>query len=98
MIYVVATLHIHGDKRAQFLAGARAAIAETVKEKGCVSYDLHQSISNADRYVFVERWETREALAAHFKTPHLQEWRKVGADCVIDRAIEIAHADKIEKL
>ena len=98
MIYVVATVNIHVGKRAAFLAGARAVIAATVKEAGCVSYDLHESITHPQRFVFVERWETREALGAHCKAPHLGDWRKVGAEAVIDRVVEIVHADKIETL
>ena len=98
MIYVVATLKIRAETREKFLAGARAVIAGTVKETGCVSYELHQSILDPERYVFVERWEERSNLDAHFHAPHFKVWRAVGADCIIDRKIEIIHADKIEKL
>ncbi len=98
MIYVVATLKAKPGKRDALIAGAKPCIAETRKEKGCVSYELFQSTSDPDTFNFVERWETREHLTAHFDTPHLKAWRAVGAECVASRAVEIIHADKVEKL
>ena len=98
MIYVIATLHIHPEKRADFLEDARTVIAHTVKEEGCISYDLTSSITEPNEFVFVERWTTREALAAHFETPHLQDWRRVSDDYLADRKVEIVHADRVEEL
>ena len=98
MIYVIATLHIHPEKRASFLEDARSVIAHTVKEEGCLSYDLTSSITEPNEFVFVERWASREALASHFDTPHLGEWRRVSADYLVDRKVEVIHPDKVEVL
>jgi quinol monooxygenase YgiN len=97
MIYVVATASVKADKREEFMAGARICIAETVKEAGCVLYDLHASVMDPTRFVFVEKWETREALTAHSKSDHLKAWRKVAGECsAAPTKIEIIHADKVE--
>lgn len=98
MIYVIATLHIHPEKRASFLEDARTVIAHTVKEDGCISYDLVSSITQPNEFVFVERWSSRDALAAHFETPHLQEWRRVSAEYLADRKIEVVHPERVEEL
>ena len=98
MIYVIATLHIHPEKRASFLEDARSVIAHTVKEGGCLSYDLYSSITEPNEFVFVERWASREALAAHFGTEHLQNWRRVSADYLTDRKVEVVHPEKVEEL
>ena len=98
MVYVIATLHIHPEKRADFLENARTVIAHTVKEEGCLSYDLASSITEPNEFVFVERWASREALAAHFDTPHLQEWRRVSADFLADRKVEVVHPARVEEL
>ena len=98
MIYVIATLHIHPEKRASFLEDARSVIAHTVKEEGCLSYDLTSSITEPNEFVFVERWASREALAAHFDTPHLGEWRRVSAEYLVDRKVEVVHPEKVEEL
>lgn len=98
MIVVIATLHIHPEKRASFLEDARSVIAHTIKEEGCISYDLTSSITEPNEFVFVERWASREALSAHFETPHLQEWRRVSADYLVDRKVEVVHPERVEVL
>ena len=98
MIYVVATITAKPGKRDALMDGAKPCIAATRKEKGCISYDLFESTSEAGTFNFVERWETREALAAHMETDHLKAWRKVGAECVASRAVEIIHAGQVEKM
>jgi len=96
MIYVVATLTLKPGSRPQLLEPARACIAETRKEKGCISYDLLGSITDDDTMVFVERWETREDLTAHSKQPHLAVWRDASAPHLVSRTIEVIHPDKVE--
>lgn len=97
MIYVVATLHIHPEKRADFLEDARTVIAQSIKEAGCISYDLTSSITEPNQFVFVERWASRDALQAHFGTPHFAEWRRVCDDYLVDRKLEIVHPERVEE-
>lgn len=40
-------------------------------EDGCVAYDLHRVDGDEDRFVLLEKWRSREALAAHESTPHM---------------------------
>lgn len=96
MIYVVATLTIKPGSMEALREPAAACIAETLKEKGCISYDLLQSTTNPDQIVFVERWETREDLTAHSKQPHLATWRAANAPHVLSRSLEIIHPEKVE--
>jgi quinol monooxygenase YgiN len=96
MIYVIATLTLKPGAREHILAPARACIAETRKEKGCISYDLLDSVADPETMVFVERWETREDLSAHSKQPHLTVWREASGPHLVSRVIEIVHSDKIE--
>ena len=79
MIYVVATTKVKPEGREAFIAGAKACIAETHKEKGCISYELHSSVNDPNTLVFVERWETRDDLTAHSRAPHLKAWRELSA-------------------
>lgn len=96
MIYVVATLTLKPGSKSQLLEPARACIAETRKEKGCMSYDLLASITDDDTMVFVERWETREDLTAHSKQPHIGAWRDASNPYLESRTIEIVHPEKVE--
>jgi quinol monooxygenase YgiN len=38
----------------------------TRREEGCIQYDLLEETNNPTDFTFVERWESREALDAHF--------------------------------
>lgn len=98
MIYVIATLTVHPEHKADFLENARTVIAATHKEKGCQSYDLFSSITEPNQFVFVERWDSREALSAHFDTPHLVEWRRLCEAYVVTRTIEIVAPQNVEVL
>ncbi|MFI6015445.1 putative quinol monooxygenase [Streptomyces sp. NPDC051243] len=42
-------------------------------EPGCLRYDMHQVSGEPDRFVLIERWASREALAVHDATPHMIE-------------------------
>ena len=46
MIYVIATNEVKPESRDAFIKGAKECIAETRKEKGCISYENHSSIND----------------------------------------------------
>jgi len=96
LIYVIATLLVRPGALEALRAPAAACIAETQKEEGCIAYELLENVSDPERLVFVEKWETREALSTHSKTPHLKAWRDASAPHVLSRAIEIVHPEKVE--
>ncbi len=57
-------------------------VGPTRKEQGALQYDLHRDVQEPRRFVFVERWESREALAAHAQSAHITAYRKAVADWV----------------
>jgi len=98
MIYVVATVAVRSEHRADFLENARTVIAATLKEPECQSYDLLSSITEPNCFVFVERWASREALSKHFETRHLKEWQRVSAPFVEKVTVEVISPEKVEVL
>lgn len=99
MLYVIATASVKPDRRDAFKQGAAACIAETRKEDGCLLYDLHESTTDPTRFVFVENWNSREALAAHARSAHLKEWRKIANECIAaPTRIEIIAPANVETL
>ena len=48
-----------------------ACVAPTRAEKGCINYDLHQSVDDKAVFILYENWESKEILDKHLKTPHL---------------------------
>lgn len=96
MIYVIATLRVKPGKLPQLLEAARLVMAATRKETGCIFYDLNQSVTDPDQLTFVERWESREALAGHFEAPHMVPWRATGVECLESRKVEIITPESVE--
>ncbi len=99
MIYVVATTKVKPESREAYIAGAKECIAATQEEKGCLSYDSHTSINDPDTFVVVERWETRDDLNAHGRSPHMKTWRALSAPLKeTPTVIEIISDGKVETL
>ena len=45
--------------------------AQTHAEQGCIRYAVHRGADDPARLVLIERWESREALDAHFTQPYV---------------------------
>jgi quinol monooxygenase YgiN len=97
VIYVIVEVRVKPGAIDQAIAAARLSVAETVKEAGCISYDMHQSVTDPQRLVLVERWESREALSRHFETPHFKAWRAAGPEFVAERKAELITPEKIDR-
>ncbi|KAB1141243.1 antibiotic biosynthesis monooxygenase [Streptomyces luteolifulvus] len=70
LVILITTLP--GRGREQIAAYER--LAPIVRaEPGCLQYDLHQVSGEPDRFVLIERWSSKETLAAHDATPHMIE-------------------------
>ena len=50
----------------------RSVIATTLKEDGCISYQLNRELDNPRRFVWTEEWESRELLNRHAAAPHIK--------------------------
>lgn len=58
------------DKRKKVIEIVKELVAFSLRDKGCIDYDLYGSMTNDDRLMIVETWETREDLKAHSETEH----------------------------
>jgi len=52
----------------------RTVIAATLAEPGCRAYSYAEDIAEPALFRVTELWDTREALSAHFATPHMKAW------------------------
>jgi quinol monooxygenase YgiN len=71
------TLIVHlqvkmGEEKAM-LDAAKPCIAATLKEKGCLAYELHQDLEDPTKFVFFERWKTVQALDDHLGAAHTKK-------------------------
>jgi quinol monooxygenase YgiN len=97
VIYVIATLTVKPEARAELIAAATACIAATRKEPGNIAYDLHESVTDPSKLVFVEQWETVEALVPHRGTDHMKTFGRVVVKCIVaPPLIEVITPAKVE--
>jgi quinol monooxygenase YgiN len=98
VIYVIATTQMKPESREAFIRGHKECTVETLKEKGCIAYEGHVSVGDPNKYVVVERWETREDLNAHGRAPHIKAWRDYSTPLrASPTVIEIISDGKVEK-
>ncbi len=97
MIYVVATLSVKPEMRSELIAAAKISIAATRKEPGNIAYDMHESVTDPTKVVFVEQWETAEALTPHGKSDHMRAFGRVAVNCMTaPPRIEIITPEKVD--
>src|SRR3979411_2512649 len=73
---------IKPETHAEFIAAATACIKETRKEPGNIAYDLHESVTDHSKMVFVEQWENAEALVPHRTAEHMKAFGRVVVKCL----------------
>jgi quinol monooxygenase YgiN len=97
VIYVVATLSVMPETRAEFIAAATACIKETRKEPGNIAYDLHESVTDHGKMVFVEQWQNAEALVPHRAAEHMKTFGRVAVKCFsAPPKIEVITPEKVD--
>ncbi|MBO0593417.1 antibiotic biosynthesis monooxygenase [Cellulophaga sp. E16_2] len=47
-------------------------VVQTLKEDGCIRYDLHQGIDDESTFVFYEIWKDQKALDFHNQTSYIK--------------------------
>jgi autoinducer 2-degrading protein len=71
LIYV----HVLPDQAEAFRAASLVNAAASLREPGCVRFDVVQEITDPTRFVLVEVYRGQEGAAAHKQTAHYQTWR-----------------------
>jgi quinol monooxygenase YgiN len=65
MLVVAGTMEIDPEQRAAFLAGREQAVMAVRTEPGCLDYVFSADAYDPALVRLFERWENKEALAAH---------------------------------
>lgn len=80
MILVAGTFRLPVD----ILPAAREAMARVIAasraEPGCLAYAYAEDVIEPGLFRVSEAWTSREALLAHFETPHMKEWLRERAE------------------
>ena len=94
MIIVAGTFRMPEENIEALLPVARATLAATRREAGCIVYSYAFDVEDRGLVRVYEEWETRAQLDAHLKQPHMGPWRaklaEIGAS---GRSIKMYEAD-----
>jgi quinol monooxygenase YgiN len=71
MLVVAAEISIEPDIVETVRDALLTMETETRKEPGCQAYAFSVDVNDAGTLRIFERWDSMEALEAHFKTPHM---------------------------
>ena len=74
MIAVLGSFRFPADKLDAARPLMREVIEATRAEPGCRAYSYAEDVAEPGLFRVTELWDSREALAAHFETPHMREW------------------------
>lgn len=71
MIRVNCTMLIEkSENRKPLIEAATELVELSLKDKGCISYDLYGSLTNDDHLMIVETWKSRRDLNEHMTSEH----------------------------
>ena len=99
MIAVLGTFRFPPEAIEQARRMMRAVIEATLAEPGCRTYSYAEDVTESGLFRVVELWDDREALSAHFLTPHMQAWAEQRASLgFFDRDISVYELGAEEKL
>ncbi len=84
MIRVLATITVKPGKVQEFLDVFKANVPNVLNEKGCLEYQpmidfpsgLDAQEVDDHLVTIVEKWESFEALQAHFVEPHMKTYKE----------------------
>ena len=76
MIVVVGRVRTDKDKREALIEVGQTVAAASRAEAGCIDYRLYQDTESSDQFVFVEEWESEQALQQHFTTAHIAQFMR----------------------
>jgi len=71
MIVVVGRVRTDADRRAELIRLGQQVAQASRAEDGCLGYRLYEDTETENDFVFIEEWESEEALREHFATPHI---------------------------
>jgi len=74
MIVVVGRVRTDPDRREALVRVGQTVAAASRAEEGCINYRLYEDTEVENEFVFVEEWESEEALQQHFATAHIRDF------------------------
>jgi quinol monooxygenase YgiN len=75
MLIIAGTLRVPPEKLAAFKPHMEKMLLASRAEPGCITYSYAIDVQDSGLVRVFEAWRDQAAIDAHFKAPHLAEWR-----------------------
>jgi quinol monooxygenase YgiN len=76
-VVCVAEWRAFEGKTEELVAALHSLIEATLKEAGCLRYELNQRADDSRWVTFIEKWKDREAFDRHCATPPIKHYYDV---------------------
>ena len=94
MIVIEGTVRIGPDRLEEARSVMEQMILASRAEAGCLDYAYSVDVLDPGLIRVAERWQSRDALAAHFKTAHMATWRSFFPQLgITDRSLRLYDAE-----
>ena len=95
MIIIMGTVKLAPERLDAAKPAMRRMVDASRAEAGCVAYAYAQDLLDPETIHVAEQWKDRAAVADHFATPHMAEWRGVmGSLGLTGRDLRVFEADE----
>ncbi|ESY52535.1 MULTISPECIES: putative quinol monooxygenase [unclassified Mesorhizobium] len=75
MLVIIGTIRLPAQRLDEARPAMRRMILGSRAEPGCIEYSYAQDVLDAGLIHVTEVWSDRAALDAHFRSPHIADWR-----------------------
>ena len=70
MIRLNVFIQVEESNRNEVIEVAKELVAQSLKDNGCIAYDIFESATRKNIFMICETWSDEKALDAHMKAPH----------------------------
>jgi quinol monooxygenase YgiN len=84
MIVVVGRVRTDAGRREALVRVGQDVAAASRAEPGCISYRLYEDTEIENDFVFVEEWESDEALRFHFASSHVRDFMQAIPTTIVE--------------
>ena len=82
MIVIAGTVRIRPERRDDAVRAVLEMAEATREEPGCLTYRFFADLADPSIFFLFEEWESEDALARHFRTAHMEVFRRRIPDVV----------------
>lgn len=94
MIMVIAKSFLPEKNSDKLLELAKELVEITVKQEGCIKYEMYQDENDPKVLIMIEEWESKEALANHTSSEYYKRIVSQSSE-YIDKMPEVHFCKKV---